>query len=331
MDINYLKKYEPIEGKWYITKELGRGAFGTVFEIERRDFINMKAVLKVVSIPSNTREIHSFREENYDMDEKSITSYFYGFVEEFQKEIQIITALAGHSNIVGYMNDEVIEHTNEIGWDIFIRMELLTPMNKYFANTPPDEATVIRLGIDLCKALEICQKYKIIHRDIKLSNIFISDTGDFKIGDFGVSKTLEKTSSALSKKGTYTYMAPEVFKGEKYGANVYIYSLGIVMYKLLNDNMEPFRTDRTYSDSEKALEKRMSGTAIPPPKGASKGLSDIIIKACSFYAKERYNTPTEMRVELQGLLDNIKQICIHWPKSIKCTLSMNKSLMIVNI
>lgn len=212
MDINYLKKYEPIEGKWYVTKELGRGAFGTVFEIERRDFINMKAALKVVSIPSTAGEVDSFREENYDMDEKSITSYFYGFVEEFQKEIQIMTALAGHSNIVGYMNDEVIEHKNEIGWDIFIRMELLTPMNKYFANNPPDELTVIRLGIDICKALEICQKYKIIHRDIKPSNIFISGAEDFKIGDFGVSKTLEKTSSALSKKAHIHIWLPKYLK-----------------------------------------------------------------------------------------------------------------------
>ena len=47
MDINYYKKYEPIDGKWYIVQELGSGAFGTVFEVERRDFSRAKSALKI--------------------------------------------------------------------------------------------------------------------------------------------------------------------------------------------------------------------------------------------------------------------------------------------
>ena len=78
MDINYYKKYEPIDGKWYITKELGSGAFGKVFEIERRDFTNDKSALKIITIPSSANEVRSYREENYDLDEKSVSSYFYG-------------------------------------------------------------------------------------------------------------------------------------------------------------------------------------------------------------------------------------------------------------
>lgn len=49
MNIEYYKnKYEPIDGKWYITKKLGSGAFGTVFEVERRDQTNMKAAVKII-------------------------------------------------------------------------------------------------------------------------------------------------------------------------------------------------------------------------------------------------------------------------------------------
>ena len=80
MDISYYKKYEPIDGKWYITKELGSGAYGTVFEVERKDYGNMKAAMKVITIPSSPSELKSFRSENYDLDEQSVTSYFYGFV-----------------------------------------------------------------------------------------------------------------------------------------------------------------------------------------------------------------------------------------------------------
>ncbi len=302
MDMNYYKKYEPIDGKWYITKELGSGAFGKVFEIERRDFTNSKSALKIISIPTTKNEVSSYREENYELDEKSISSYFYGFVEEFIKEFQLMSNLKGNSNIVSIEDYDVKEHENEIGWDILIRMELLTPMNKYFKENKPTKRAIIKLGIDICKALEICQKYNIVHRDIKPSNIFVSKTGEFKLGDFGVARTLEKTSSGLSKKGTYTYMAPEVFKGEEYNSNIDIYSLGIVMYKLLNNNFEPFRTEKTHVDEENALTRRLKGEdTIPIPANAQGRLAEIILKACSYNPKERYASPSQMRSELEEI------------------------------
>ena len=51
MDINYYKKYETIDGKWLITKKLGSGAFGTVFEIARKNIPDIKSALKIISIP----------------------------------------------------------------------------------------------------------------------------------------------------------------------------------------------------------------------------------------------------------------------------------------
>lgn len=302
MDLQYYKKYEPIDGKWFINRELGKGAFGTVFEVERRDFTNAKSALKVITIPSSPSDVASYREENFELDEQSITSYFYGFVEDFIKEFEVMLQLKGNSNIVSIEDYDVKKHTDEIGWDIFIRMELLTPMNKYFASNSLTPNDVIHLGIDICKALEVCQKYNIVHRDIKPSNIFISDSGEFKLGDFGVARTLEKTTSQLSKKGTYIYMAPEVFKGEAYGTNVDIYSLGIVMYKLLNNNKEPFRKEKTHIDEENALAARIKGEVIPKPENADGRLAEIVLKACKYNPDDRYESPLQMRMELENLL-----------------------------
>jgi len=301
MDINYYKKYEPLDGKWYFTRELGRGSFGAVFEVERRDFADMKSAMKVISIPASQSEVNSYREENYDLDEQSVTSYFYGFVEEFVEEFKLMSKLRGNSNIVSYEDHDVRKRDGEIGWDIFIRMELLTPMWQHFANGRPSREDVIKLGIDICKALEVCQKYHIIHRDIKPGNIFVSDTGDFKLGDFGVARTLERTTSGLSKKGTYVYMAPEIFRGSVYGPNVDIYSLGIVMYKLLNNNLEPLRHDRTHSDAEHALELRMQGCTLPKPVNADDRLAEIVLKACCFDPEHRYHDPAEMREDLESI------------------------------
>ena len=102
----------------------------------------------------------------------------------------------------------IMEHEEDIGWDILIRMELLTPLIERTSENPMVQDEIIKLGIDMCKALEFCRKIEIIHRDIKPENIFITSGGDYKLGDFGIAKTVEKTRIGLSRKGTYAYMAP---------------------------------------------------------------------------------------------------------------------------
>lgn len=79
-------------------------------------------------------------------------------------------------------------------------MEYLTSFMEYCAGRALSEDDVLRLGIDLCKALEYCQCQNIIHRDIKPENIFVSRFGEFKLGDFGIARELERTMSGLSKK-----------------------------------------------------------------------------------------------------------------------------------
>lgn len=168
-----------------------------------------------------------------------------------------------------------------------------------------NEKEVIKLAIDICEALEICHKQKIIHRDLKIDNIFISSNNSFKLGDFGVARNVEKTLSGLSKKCTYTYMAPEVYKGDDYNSNIDLYSLGIVMYKLLNNNREPFLPSYPnlikYSDRNNALVRRMKGETILPPKNASREISDIILKACSYNSTSRYQHPSEMKADLMAV------------------------------
>ena len=306
MDTNYYKKYEPIFGKWHIVRELGEGGFGKVFEIERRDFGGTyKAALKAITIPQSQSEVKDILASG--MDEQSATSYFRGFVEEMIAEFVLMSKLKGHSNIVSYEDHDVIQHAEGIGWDIFIRMELLTPLLDYTRKSDLSRSDVIKLGIDICKALEVCRKNNIIHRDIKPQNIFISDLGDFKLGDFGIARTVEKTMGGLSKKGTYHYMAPEVFKSEPYGASVDIYSLGIVLYRFMNNNrlpfFPPFPSPIKFSDSDAALARRMKGETIPAPANADEALSRVILKACAYSPKDRYLSPSDMRRDLEALLD----------------------------
>ena len=241
------------------------------------------------------------------LDRQGASSYFRETVVALNREIALMNKVKGHSNIVSYEDHDVIEHTDGIGWDILIRMELLTPISQYFKqfDTIPRQA-VLRLGIDLCRALEVCEKYSIIHRDIKPANIFISDTGDFKLGDFGVARTASASTGASTFAGTVNYMAPEVFRREKYTASVDTYSLGLVMYQLLNANRMPFYPPYpqplTALAKERAHDRRLAGEPLPDPVNASGPLADILRKACAPVPADRFASPTEMRLALEAVL-----------------------------
>ena len=308
MDAEYYKKYEPVFGKWYITKQLGAGSYGKVFEIQRTDALDgtvYRGALKAITIPSSPEELQSVLDED-GLDRHGASSYFRETVVALNREIALMNKVKGHSNIVSYEDHDVIEHTDGIGWDILIRMELLTPISQYFKqfDTIPRQA-VLRLGIDLCRALEVCEKYSIIHRDIKPANIFISDTGDFKLGDFGVARTASASTGASTFAGTVNYMAPEVFRREKYTASVDTYSLGLVMYQLLNANRMPFYPPYpqplTALAKERAHDRRLAGEPLPDPVNASGPLADILRKACAPAPADRFASPTEMRLALEAV------------------------------
>ena len=290
--------------EWKIIEKTGEGASGSVYKAERTEHgQSFYSAIKIISIPSSREELQSVRSETGD--EKSAREYFETLMEDCIQEISTMEYFRGNSHVVAVEDFKVTEYLDEIGWDIFIRMEYLTTFTDYCTERSLSEEEVIRLGIDLCKALEYCGRLNIIHRDIKPENIFVSRFGDFKLGDFGIAREMEKSVSALSKKGTYSYMAPEMYRGEPYDGRADLYSLGIVLYRLMNHNRLPFISLEkqliTYRDKENALMHRMAGESLPAPADASEELSEILLKACSYSAVNRYWTPAQFRRDLERL------------------------------
>lgn len=273
---------------WECVRQLGAGSFGKVYEIQRTEGGKAyKSALKVITIPQNDSEIENAYSTG--MDEKAVTQYFRSFVTDVMNEVALMADLKGYTNIVSYEDHMMVEHEGKIGWDILIRMEVLTPLQKWTSEHPLNEAEVIRLGCDMCRALELCHKSKIIHRDIKPQNIFVNKNGDFKLGDFGIARVVEKTNSVMSQKGTYTYMAPEVFQGRNYNETADIYSLGIVLYRFLNHNRTPFLPmgNINYQDQQIAQERRMSGEAIPEPALGSSKLKQAVMMTLQYDPAKR--------------------------------------------
>ena len=117
-----------------------------------------------------------------------------------------------------------------------------------------------------------------------------------------MAKTTSVRSTSGSHKGTDRYMAPEVFLDQPYGPTVDVYSLGLVMYRLLNNGRLPFLPPAphplTFGDYENAQIKRMRGEPVPPPAGADGELASIVLKACAFQSKDRWRSAGELQTAL---------------------------------
>ena len=286
---------------WEVVRKLGEGSFGGVYEIRRTlpDGTIERAALKKLTVPKDQTEITELYAQSYDSE--SITAHFKEQMQDLVREYSFMQKLGENPNVVHCQDLRTIQHDDGIGWDIYIRMELLTPL-KLWLTDRYDERQVIRLGLNMCGALHGCHQRNIIHRDIKPENILVNEEGRFKLGDFGIAKVSEKTATGTLT-GTYSYMAPEIANRQHYGASADIYSLGLVMYWMMNERTLPFlplgKKIPSGVQRQEAQDRRFSGEAIPAPINGSLELTRIVLKACAFDPKERYHTVQELAGDLK--------------------------------
>lgn len=294
---------------WEIEELIGQGAYGKVYRIKKVElgFIYY-AALKVIKIPSDEKEAYSL--SSMGMDNDSLKAYYKDTAREICNEIQIMESLKSANNIVQIEEHMLIQNEDQLGWTILIRMELLESIRNYHLRTgAPDLYEVIKIGKDLCEALECCEGKHIVHRDIKPDNVFRNEFGMYKLGDFGIARKLEKTKAGYSQKGTLTYIAPEVVKGNVYDHTVDIYSLGLMLYIYLNRQRPPFVDvncqNITSSMLDEAYWRRIGGEMLPPPSDAPALLDRIILTACHPNPAYRYKSAGDFRRALENWKEQI--------------------------
>ena len=288
---------------WDVVDKIGTGSFGAVYRI-RREMLGEEefAALKVISIPQSSDELEELQSQGYDA--ATITTHFQKYLEDIIKEYSLMRKIKGNTNVVYCDDIQYVPKPDGFGWTIYIKMELLNPLMKNLHQVN-SEAQVVKLAKDLCNALELCREQNIIHRDIKPQNVFISDHGSFKLGDFGIAKTVERTSRG-TKIGTYKYMAPEVFHNQPYGHNADLYSLGLLLYWLLNEKRTPFLPAPsqipTADMEDEAMMRRFRGDPVPAPTHGSPELAAVVLRACAADPAVRYQTAGEMLADLDKLV-----------------------------
>lgn len=270
-----------------VDEQLGFGTFGTVYKVSKDNAAgHFIRALKHITIP--TAKQYNAVLNSMGGDYSKTDDYFAKVLQDIVNEIKILNSLCekGAEGIVRYYENDIIETSSPKRYDVYILMEYLTPFSDYLGMEDFTLNDVINLGLDILSALKICHNNGIIHRDIKDDNIFVTQEKKFKLGDFGVSKVLKDKSKAESMKGTPNFIAPEVYLGkEGYTSSVDLYSLGIVLYKLLNFSRNPFLPSfpdaYDTKDEDKAFEERMNGSIPPLPLNGGTELGQVIVKAIS--------------------------------------------------
>ena len=290
MDIH---QFEPLWGSWYVREVIGSGSYGVVYKAERvmPDNSVEKAAIKHISIPKDEAELQNIKNDMRLSAASDINGHLDNLRNDILNEYKNLQLFSGSRNFVQVHDILYVPKEDMPGYDIFIRMELLNGIDTRINPEKPDEKEVIRLGKDICIALIELHKKNLIHRDIKPQNILVSDDGVYKLADFGSVRRMTGASSALSMKGTWGYIAPEVYSGSPADSRMDIYSLGIVMYKLLSKHDLPeIRTPGIELD------------ALPP--NISSQLTSVVMKACEFHSDKRWRSAEEMLAAFNTLPKN---------------------------
>lgn len=267
-------------GKYRIVEPLGSGGFGTVYLAEDT-WIDKRVALKVP------------HRQNLD----------FG---ELLKEPRLLASL-GHPNIVTVITAEKQENV------FFIVMEYV-PGETLETIIAHRGALELMQALDytaqICNAVEHAHKHNVLHRDLRPANIFVTDKGLLKVGDFGTSRVLEMAAHGTTVIGSPPYMAPEQFEGRAVFASD-LYSIGVTMYQMLTGDL-PYNTP---APADLARLKR--GELVTPPRQRQphipKAIDDIVMRALAPDVGRRYQRAEEL---LNDLL-SVRRELVRKPASVE--------------
>ena len=260
----------PAASKYEILKEIGRGGMGIVYEGLNRQLGKHVAIKKLrEEIAVNQREKKRFLDEARQVAELH------------------------HPNIVDIY--DIYEEAGSVFLVFeYVEGEALDALLDRAPRVQPARVAGIALGV--CGALAHAHSKKIIHLDIKPSNVMLARTGYIKVMDFGIARHARETFSKLTgteSAGTLAYMAPEQHLG-KFDARSDLYSLGVTMYEMAAGEL-PFNGLDYFSQKREMVHKK-PGQLVP---GLPQALEAAILDCLQYDAEKRPQTAAALAARLK--------------------------------
>ena len=298
-----IKRFEPIFGEWHFSELISSDDRETLFKAYReKDGEREYCTVKHIPIPAEESIVEALAAGG--MEPETLEAYTEARLRDANREAAIAQRLSSAHGVVSYEQIDRVQRENG-GCDMFIRMPELTPLSKRQEEKPLTAEETANLGADIADALCALSANGIIHRNVSPDTIFLTSDGKAMLGGLGGAR-LNGTSSGEEEEGIRLYAAPEVIKGEPETPASDIYSLGLVLYRLMNRDRMPFEPAPplpvSKAQSETAALRRVAGAKLPEPREAEGELAGIILKACALDPGERFPSAEAMRGALRDLL-----------------------------
>ena len=224
----------------------------------------------------------------------------------FKREAQMVAEL-NHPHIC------IIHEVDEDKGRVFIAMERLegTNLKLHMAKKSLDTPEVVRIALQVTDALDAAHSRKIVHRDIKPGNIFVSPSGHVKVLDFGLARRFETETgdqgldgSTIPGRplGTANYMAPERILQMPLDPRCDLFSLGVVIYEMATGRL-PFAGASPSETVTNVLDKAPDPLTRLSPQQPMR-LDRIVRRLLAKRADDRYQSAAELRRELSTLQVN---------------------------
>ena len=222
------------------------------------------------------------------------------FKRRFKNESKAI-ALLSHPNIVKVYDVNFGEKLQYIVMEYIDGITLKEYINKQGAITWND---ALYFMTQILKAVQHAHDKGIVHRDIKPQNIILLSNGNIKVTDFGIARFSRSETKTLTEQaiGSVHYIAPEQAKGEPTDEKADIYSLGVVLYEMLSGTV-PFEAESAVSVALMQVQadaKRLTDINADIPLG----LEQICIHAMQKNPLDRYQSATEMLIDIEEVIKN---------------------------
>jgi len=294
---------------------LGDGGFAQVVLMDDINDPEMHYAVKILGLKADKR-IHQNDYENY----KREAILQYRLASECDTIVNILdkAIVSVKLNDAGEVEESILDGSgaDKFGWlaFVFIKMEKLEKIiedtvtgDRLFCLPEVqniDDKTSLEFAIDIAEALYTSHKKNVMHRDVKLENVFYDvTTGKFKLGDFGIARITNHGSASTKGAGTLGYEAPEVTEEcggkDKYTNKADIYSYGATLYVLLNNLRFPGSS--TYN-VERSVQYNPKGKIDKPEKGLPE-LQALACKCLQYYPENRPESMEKILYELYMILE----------------------------